>query len=112
MVWSFFLVAYLIVLFQVVIDVFRNDDLSGWGKAVWVLALLLVPALTALIYLVINGSGMAARQRGRGPVPEPSDVQIIHAPTPVDQIAQAKALLDSGAITADEFAALKAKALG
>ena len=71
-----------------------------------------VPALTALIYLVINGSGMAARQRGRGPVPEPSDVQIIHAPTPVDQIAQAKALLDSGAITADEFAALKAKALG
>ena len=113
MVWSFFLVAYLIVLFQVVIDVFRNDDLSGWGKAVWVLALLLVPALTALIHLVINGSGMAARQRGgRGPVPEPSDPQIINAPTPVDQIAQAKALLDSGALTADEFAALKAKALG
>jgi hypothetical protein len=56
---------------------------------------------------------MAARQRGgRGPVPEPSDPQIINAPTPVDQIAQAKALLDSGAITADEFAALKAKALG
>ena len=113
MVWSFFLVAYLIVLFQVVIDVFRNDDLSGWGKAVWVLALLLVPALTALIYLVINGSGMAARQRGgRGPVPEPGGPLIINAPTPVDQIAQAKALLDSGAITADEFAALKAKALG
>ncbi|MBK8447619.1 MAG: SHOCT domain-containing protein [Micropruina sp.] len=113
MIWGFFFVAYLIVLVQVVIDLFRDDELSGWAKAAWVLALLALPALTALVYLGVRGRGMSARQRGRGAVPpEPSDVQVIQAATPVQQIAHAKTLLDSGAITADEFAAIKARALG
>ena len=115
MIWGFLFVSYLIVLFQVVIDVFRDDELSGWGKAVWILALMVVPALSALIYLIVRGKGMSARQRTvRGPAPEPSEdyVRIATAPSPVDQIASAKGLLDSGAITADEFARLKSRAIG
>ncbi len=113
LVWGFLFAAYLVVLFQVVIDIFRSDDLSGLGKAVWVIALLIVPALSAIIYLIIRGNGMAGRSPARQrPVPEEDDVRIAHAPTPVGQIAQAKQLLDSGAISASEYDALKAKALG
>lgn len=113
LVWAFFFAAYLVVLFQVVIDIFRSDDLSGWGKAIWVIVILIAPALGALVYLIVRGAGMAARSpRQQRPVPEEDEVRIAHAPTPVGQISHAKELLDSGAITADEYAALKAKALG
>ncbi|MFT3862110.1 SHOCT domain-containing protein [Micropruina sp.] len=115
LIWAVLFIGYLIVLFQIVIDVFRNDGLNGMAKAVWVVALLVVPALTGIVYLIVHGSGMTARQRaGNRPAPEPSDdyVRIVQAPNPADQISQAKALLDSGAITEAEYVTLKAKALG
>jgi len=124
MIWSFFFICYLMVLFQVIIDVFRDDETSGWGKAGWIILLIFLPALGALIYLIARGEGMNRRQRQRyAPVPEESDVRIAHAPgqaaapaptpaaDPGQQISQAKALLDSGAITAEEYDALKARAL-
>jgi len=119
MIWSFFFICYLMVLFQVIMDVFRDDESSGWVKTGWVVLLIFLPALGALIYLVARGNDMNRRQRQRyAPVPEESDVRIAHAPgqapvaDPTQQISQAKALLDSGAITAEEYDALKARALG
>ena len=119
MIWSFFFICYLMVLFQVIMDVFRDDESSGLVKTGWVVLLIFLPALGALIYLVARGNDMNRRQRQRyAPVPEESGVRIAHAPgqapaaDPTQQISQAKALLDSGAITAEEYDALKARALG
>ncbi len=59
----FVFVAYLMVLFQVVVDLFRDDALSGGWKAVWILGLLFPPVFTAVIYVIARGRGMAERQR-------------------------------------------------
>ena len=112
MMWGFLWVAYVVVVFQVLMDIFRSADLSGGAKAGWVVFILIVPALGALIYLIVRGNGMNARtSRRRAPVPEDSDVRIAHAPTAVSQIAHAKELLDSGAISQEEYEQLKGRAL-
>ncbi len=57
----FLLMAYLMVLFQIVVDLFRDHTVGGGMKAVWVLGLIFLPILTALIYLIARGGGMAER---------------------------------------------------
>ena len=64
LVWSFFFVCYLMVLFQVIGDLFRDKDLSGWWKALWIIFLIIFPFLALLIYLIARGRGMAERQAG------------------------------------------------
>ncbi|WP_435738481.1 SHOCT domain-containing protein [Cellulosimicrobium sp. PMB13] len=114
LVWSFFFIAYLIVLFQIVADLFRDRDLSGWWKAVWIIFLIFLPVLTSLVYLIARGRGMAERQIAAVSQAKQDTDQYIRqvaGSSPTDEIANAKALLDSGAITPEEFAHLKAKAL-
>ena len=115
-VFVFMLVAYLLVLFQIVVDLFRDKDLSGFTKAIWIIGLLLLPFLTALIYIIFRGGGMAKRQAATfHEARAETDAyirSIASGKSSVEQIAEGKALLDSGAITADEFAKLKAKAIG
>ena len=65
LIWSFVFVFYLMILFQIIGDLFRDKELSGWLKALWIVALILVPFLTALIYLIARGRGMAERQAGQ-----------------------------------------------
>src|SRR4030095_9109569 len=65
LVWSFFFVCYLFVLFQVIADLFRDKDLSGWWKALWIIYLILFPSLSLIIYRVARGGGMAERQAGQ-----------------------------------------------
>ena len=118
---TYLFVAYLMALFWVLSDVFRDPRTGGFVKALWTIALVLVPVLTLLVYLVANGSGMADRSVRRvraaqeaqdGYVREAAGTApATRAATPVEQIAQAKALLDSGAISADEFRSMKAAAL-
>jgi hypothetical protein len=101
------------LLFTVFADLFRRHDISGWGKAGWTIFVILVPYLGVLIYLIANGHGMAERSA--------KDVQAAQAQTDAyiksvaggsaEQIARAKELLDSGAISQAEFDQLKAKAL-
>ena len=115
LVWSFFFVAYLILLFQILTDLFRDRELSGWMKAVWSILLLLFPFLTAFVYLIVRGNGMAERQAAVMRAARAQTDQYIqetagHA-SPADQIHTAKALLDAGTITEPEFDRLKAKAL-
>jgi hypothetical protein len=58
-----FTVAYFMLLFRAVLDVFRSDDLAGWGKALWFLALMLVPLVSLLVYVITRSGGMAERDR-------------------------------------------------
>lgn len=116
--WSiaiFFLyLSYLIVLFQIVADLFRDRELSGWLKALWFLLLVFVPVLTALVYLITRGKGMAIRQEVRAQqavAGAETYIREVAGVSPAQQISDAKALLDAGTITEAEFGALKAKAL-
>ncbi|HOW76869.1 MAG TPA: SHOCT domain-containing protein [Candidatus Competibacteraceae bacterium] len=111
---AFFFVAYLIVLFHVVIDLFRDAELGGISKVVWLLGLIFLPVLTALIYILARGRGMAERQRSamqRAKSDTDAYIREVAGKSPADQIADAKALLDAGTINPEEFARLKAKAL-
>lgn len=117
LVWAFVFACYLIVLFQIISDLFRDRDLSGWWKALWIVFLITAPFLSALIYVVARGRGMAERRQealvgGRRReedvyVPPP----IMSIPNPAEQIESAQKLLDSGAISQAEFEQLKQKAL-
>ena len=118
LVWWFFFVAYLMVLFQIFGDLFRDDELGGVAKALWVLVLVFFPVVAALVYLIARGKGMATRtmKRNADMVAAQDDYIRSVASTSsgssgVEQLSQAKALLDSGAITPEEFAKIKAQAL-
>ena len=114
--WSFAFVAYLFALFAIISDLFRDHKLNGWWKAVWIIFLVFVPFLTALVYLIARGRGMAERN-----MKEAADTQaavdahirdVTSSTSPADEIAKAQQLLSSGAITQQEFDHLKARALG
>ncbi len=118
--WSFVFVAYLMLLFSIIGDLFRDHELNGWWKAVWMIFLVFVPFLTALVYVIARGNGMARRQMeaaARNQADTESYIRSVAATTPastasaVDQIADAQKLLASGAITQAEFDALKQKLL-
>jgi predicted ferric reductase len=115
LIWTFVFVMYLMILFQIIGDLFRDRDLSGWWKALWVIALIIFPFLTALIYLIARGRGMAERQAGEvRKAQEATDdyiQQVAGRSNPAEQIATAKNLLDQGTITQNEFDQLKAAAL-
>lgn len=111
---TFFFVAYLIVLFQIIGDLFRDTQLSGWFKALWIIGLFFVPFVTALLYIVVRGDGMSSRQREamqRATSETETYIKQVAGKSPAEQIADAKALFDAGTIDQDEFATLKAKAL-
>ncbi|TWD80061.1 phospholipase D-like protein [Kribbella amoyensis] len=115
---SFLFVAYLMMLFWILADLFRDHETSGWVKAVWIVALFIVPLLTALVYMIARGHGMAERSARESEVVRQRqeayirDVASQSTASPVDQINQAKALLDAGTISQAEFDTLKANALG
>lgn len=111
---SFAFICYLMLLWTILTDLFRDHKTSGWLKAVWIVFLFIVPLLTSLVYLIVRGNGMAERsQAAMAQIKSAQDEYIrnVAGKTPATQIAEAKALLDSGAINEDEFASLKAKAL-
>ncbi|NPC44112.1 SHOCT domain-containing protein [Nocardioides sp. zg-1230] len=114
--WFFIWIAAIIVWFRCLLDLFGDDSLSGWGKAGWAILLVLVPWLGALIYVIARGRSMTQRQIASAEKMRADQEQYIKqvagsGTSPADQIAQGRALLDSGAITQPEFEALKAKAL-
>ena len=117
--WFFIWIAALMVWFRCLFDLFRDRSLSGWAKAGWAVLLIFVPWVGALIYLIARGRSMTERQMAEMAQMQAQQEQYIkqvaasspQAASPADQIARAKSLLDSGAITQAEFEGLKAKAL-
>ena len=112
---SFAFIAYLMVMFAMITDLFRDSETSGVVKAIWLICLLFFPLITALVYVIVRGKGMSERmvtsrvaaQRQQ----EDYIKQVAGSASPADQIAQASTLLDSGKISQSEFDTLKAKAL-
>jgi hypothetical protein len=115
MLWFFFLFMWIMILFHIIGDLFRDHEESGAMKAVWIIALVILPFLTALIYMIVRGKGMTERSlQAQADAQKQFNeyVQSVSAGgSSADQIAKGKELLDSGAISQAEFDALKAKAL-
>ena len=104
------------ILIRVLLDVFRRDDISGWGKAGWTLFMIVLPFLGVLIYLIAHGKEMGQRDLEQARASQAQFDQYVKSVAGSDggaatEIANAKSLLDSGAITQAEFDALKSKAL-
>jgi hypothetical protein len=103
------------ILIRVLVDVFRRNDISGWGKAAWTFFMILVPFLGVLIYLIAHGQEMGERDIKQAQAQQAQMDSYVRSVAssdgPSDQIAKAKQLLDTGAITQAEFDAIKAKAL-
>ncbi|WP_345801747.1 SHOCT domain-containing protein [Microbacterium sp. AZCO] len=118
--FEFFLFfAWFMCLFWVFGDIFRSSDLGGGAKTLWVIFVILVPWLGILVYLIARGGGMQQRQLEQARAMQAAQAEYIQsvarptgsASSATEQIASAKSLLDSGAITQAEFESLKAKAL-
>jgi hypothetical protein len=112
---SFFIfLAYLLVLFHIVVDLFRDTELGGFAKVLWFIGLIFLPFLTALLYIIARGGGMANRRRAeeqRAKSEAEAYIRHVAGKSPAEQIVDARALLEAGTITKDEFDRLKAKAL-
>jgi len=117
--WSFLVFFAWVIWFWLLItvfgDLFRRHDVSGWGKAGWIIFVIILPYLGVLIYLIAEHEGMADRNLAQI---QQSQAQfdehvrsVASRSDPTSQIADAKKLLDSGAITQEEFDAIKKKAL-
>ena len=116
--WSlliiFFMVMYFMVLFSVIADIFRREDMGGGMKAVWIILLLLIPFLSLIIYVVVYGQAMGQRRAAsvaQAVEQEQNYIRSVATSSPAEQIAEAQKLLDAGTISRDEFNRLKAKAL-
>ena len=114
--WFFIWIAAFMVWFRCIFDMFGDQSLSGWGKAGWAILPIFVPWLGALIYLIARGKSMSERQAAALAQQQAAQEKYIQqvagtSTGAADQIASAKALLDSGAIDESEYDTLKAKAL-
>ena len=114
--WFFIWISALMVWFRCLFDLFGDSTVSGWGKAGWVILLVFLPWVGAIIYLIARGRSMTERQMAAIAEQQAAQQEYIQqvagkSASPASQIADAKALLDSGAINQTEFDSLKAKAM-
>lgn len=119
MLWLFLFFLWIWLLISLFSDIFRRDDIGGWGKAGWVLFLIVLPLLGALVYLIAEGGDMAQRQVADAKKMQAAQEDYIRnvaggggGGSTADELEKLAKLRDSGTITADEFAAQKAKLLG
>jgi hypothetical protein len=103
------------ILFTVFADLFRRDDISGWGKAAWIIFVVVLPYLGVFVYLVAEHKGMTERTIKQQQAADAEMGRYVKSVAgksdPTAQIANAKALLDQGAISQTEFDQIKQKAL-
>ena len=108
-------VIFIWIAITVLIDVFRRHDISGWGKAAWVIFVVILPWIGVLFYLIFNHDGMAQRRMKEAQASQAQFDQYVRDTAAsggsAAEIEKAKALLDNGTINQQEFDALKAKAL-
>jgi len=115
-IWIFIFIMFFMIWFMVLFDLFGDHTMKGWQKAVWVVALIILPPISTLIYLIVRGKSMSERRQAAMEKAQAQQKAYIQsaagtAASATDQIASAKALLDAGTINQSEFDALKAKAL-
>ncbi len=113
---SFAFIAYLMVLFSIFSDLFRDSDTSGFVKAVWIVLLVLLPLITSLVYVIARGPGMA-RRNAEGMARQRKEQETYirdvagEGSSPAQEVARARELLDANLISQPEYERLKEKAL-
>ena len=113
MILFFAWLAWIWIAITVFVDIFRRHDISGWGKAAWVVFVIVVPFLGVLIYLIAQHDGMRERSVKSAQVQQQAFDQYVKdaAGGSAAEIAKAKELLDSGTISQTEFDRIKQRAL-
>jgi uncharacterized small protein (DUF1192 family) len=111
----FFFVIWIWILITILTDLFRDHEISGWGKAAWVLFLVFIPFLTSLIYLIARGGGMRDRTiKAQADAKKHFDEYVrrqAHTGSAADELHKLAELKDKGALSAEEFERAKAKLL-
>ena len=110
----FFIVVWIWVLITVLIDLFRDHELSGWWKAVWVFFLVFLPIITVLIYLIARGGGMRDRaiaEQKQMKAASDEYIRSVAGSSPVDELHKLDELRARGSITQEEFERLKSRVL-
>ncbi|HZM28844.1 MAG TPA: PLDc N-terminal domain-containing protein [Acidimicrobiales bacterium] len=116
--WIFFLFMFIWVFVILISDIFRDHELSGWAKALWILLLIIFPLIGSLIYIIVRGPSMAERRaREASQAKADFDAYVREAAAssgggPTDDISRLAALRDSGTITEAEFQSMKARVVG
>ena len=111
---TFLFITVLMMLFSVIVDLFRDDSLSGWGKAAWIVFLIILPLIGLLIYVIARGKGMAdrsAREQAEAKQSFDSYVRDVAGGGAASELEKANALHAAGKLSDEEFAQLKAKIL-
>ena len=115
MIIFFAWVVWIWMMFTILADVFRRSDINGWAKSAWVIFMLVLPFLGVLVYLIANNDGMRDRALKQAENQQAQFDDYVRSVGggggPAEEIAKANDLLKNGAITPEEFAAIKAKAL-
>jgi hypothetical protein len=112
--WFFLWVIWLVLVFRIILDIFRSHDMSGWAKALWLIFILILPFIGVVIYLIARGGKMhehdvdAARAQDQA---FRSYIRDAAAPSQADELAKLASLKDSGALSEEEFQQQKAKIL-
>jgi len=118
MLWFFLFIIWIIILFRVIVDIFRSRDMGGWGKALWLIFVIILPFLGVIIYLIARGKEMGERdmqeaqardQQFRAYVQDAASGQ---GTSSADELAKLADLRDRGVITEADFEQQKAKILG
>lgn len=115
--WIMIVIAFFVVIIRIIMDIFRDSGLSGWGKTGWLILVIVFPVIGGLIYLFARGRGMAERDAADATAIREAQKEYTKglidevSSGPAAEIKAAKELLDAGTITQDEYEALKAKAL-
>jgi Short C-terminal domain/Phospholipase_D-nuclease N-terminal len=110
-------VLWFFLLFRIIIDIFRSHDLGGWGKALWLIFVIVLPFLGVIIYLIARGGSMAQRDARQAQDADAATRSYIQSATgastsTADEVTKLASLRDQGVITDAEFTAQKAKVLG
>ncbi len=110
----FIWILFFFLVFRIVLDIFRSHDLSGWGKAGWVIFVFILPFIGIITYLIVRGGKMHERDVSVAKQDDEAMRAYIRqtaTSSPSDEIAKLAALRDQGVLTEEEFAAQKAKLL-
>ncbi|MCP3819790.1 SHOCT domain-containing protein [Streptomyces sp. A3M-1-3] len=117
MLWFFLWVMWLFLLFKIVGDIFRNDKMSGWLKALWLIVLIILPFLGVLVYVIVHGGDMGKRDLARAKEHEKAFRNYVRKAAAggetggADELAKLADLKGKGVITEEEFQQAKAKLL-
>jgi hypothetical protein len=110
----FLFIVWVWILFTIITDLFRDHDMSGWAKGLWIILLVFIPYITALVYLIINGSDMRERQLRAQAEAKHQATDYIRAAaqtSPADELHKLHELVEKGALTEEEFDRAKGKLL-